>query len=158
LGSSNGFIQLFADKASYFIGESAVVSMQTLTNLGNGTDEYYFEPTLGTLPFTFSLVTAGNYSYTSAPFSSAGQQLVNVNLYIQNKDLARQLNSSILFFQNEIAAINAALANESDPQTIASGQAKIAEYQLEITKAQSGLQRLRTPIGRAAQLLLNIVE
>jgi len=143
----NGFINLSLNQQNYIVGEMATLLLHINVLPNNGNDEYFFQAMLDAEPINLTNISDTDYSYTSTAFSSPGSHAFSVALYIQNRNLAKQLTNSINFYQKEIIKIDLALVNETDPDIIASLQTQRAEYQLEISKAEEELEKNRTKVG-----------
>lgn len=148
----NGFILLSADKPDYIVGESAILSVHVNVGAGNATNEYFYRAYLDEAPISLTELTETDLSYTSAIFSQEGAHTLRVELFLQNKSLARQLADSFAYYQSEIAKIDAALVHETDPAVIAQLNAQKAEFQAQLAKISDELEKNRTKLGASPEL------
>src|SRR5690606_28757894 len=103
-------------------------------------------------PVVLTQVSDTDLTYTTSAFTEAATREFRVDLYIQNKNLAQQLENSLTFFTNEVERVDEALANETDPAIIAALEAEKASYLVQITKVQEEIEKNRTKVGGSAVL------
>ena len=156
----NGIITLSTNQPSYIVGESAVLNVHEDIQAGNGTNRYFFRATLNDVPVPLTVVPGSNVdnTYTTPAFEEAGDRIFKVDLYLENTNMAIRLVQAIESFQQDIAAVDAALVNETDSEAIARLNAQKA-YDLEqIAIAQEQQELNRTRIGATTLLPFSVSE
>lgn len=152
-GPKNGIVALTSDSPSYLIGESALLVLAIEVATGNPSNEYFFVTTLDDNPIAMTDGgVVADFVYQTPAFTEAGTHVFKTDVYIQNKALARQINDSIVWIQNDIVAIDAALARETDLEIISRLQAQKAADLDEIARLEGELVRNRTRVLNSAIL------
>lgn len=146
-------LSIGADRASYTAGQKATVVVSLHNAPDNPNYEFYAAATWNGSPIALTRIT-DSQSYAVTPALIAGNSLFVATLYLQNKSEAAALNNAVAFYTSEIARLNVALGNTTDPDAIAAINAEISKDQglLDSTRAQ--LAKVRTPVGNPISLTI----
>lgn len=158
--NENGIITLSTNQAAYLVGEQATLNAHEDIQSGNGTNRYFFRATLDDQPIALTMVPGSNVDniYTTPAFEEAGTHIFKVDLYLENTNLAVRLTQAIDAFTLDIAAVEAALVNETDSTAISRLNAQKAFDLEQIAIAQEQQELNRTRIGATTVLQFSVSE
>ncbi|MGZ3696279.1 MAG: malectin domain-containing carbohydrate-binding protein [Bdellovibrionota bacterium] len=143
-----------ADQASYTVGAKANVLLTTRNGPTNSNFEFYAAGTFAGSSLPLTRIT-DSQSYGTTPALTAGDQTFVATLFLQDKNEAKSLNQAIDFYTSEIAALNAALGNTTDPSAIAAIQAQIARDQGLLSAANAQLAKVRVRVGQPVGITIS---
>ena len=157
-GPTNGLITIASDTLSYLVGEQAMLTVHDEVQPGGGESRYYYRATLDDAPIALSVLPGshGDMAHQTAPFTEPGTHTFKVDLYIEDGALAKNLEQTITYYQNDVNAVNEALRWETDPDRIAALLAQKAADLERIAEAQGLLEENRTRIGETTILQFSV--
>lgn len=133
------------DKVSYHSGEKAILRVRFLTIPENPVYEFDAVATLNNAALTLDRPTDYEMYTTTAPLT-AGSYQFQADLVSQDKNYARDLKASVVYYTQQIARVDDLLAHTTNPTDIANLQAERAKYVSLQGAAQLELANIRTVI------------
>lgn len=150
-GPDNGMIAIDTNHTDYKVGEKAKLTITELTDPG-GNNRYFFRATLNDQPIPMVKGNGNKTSFTTDPFILAGTYVFKTVLYIEDGVLADRLQEAVSFLEEDILAVDAALAHENDGEVIARLLAQKSFDLEQIAVNQEQLELNRTLVGEPAVL------
>jgi len=148
-------IELKSDKAVYAVGEVPVLQATVLTKPDSSDFQFDITAKLNNADIATSRVT--DFQMFSAPKNLAvGSYSWTVTLVIQDASYAKDLKTTIRYYENQILDLDAQIAVETDPAALAVLQGKRADAVQIKTAAASELQSIRTAVLQPVTLTFSV--
>lgn len=139
------FVRLSIDQPSYEAGTQAQVRVEVLVRPGNADYEFFHRAKHDSVVVPLTYVTL-NERYAVLTALTEGEHTFEVDTYLQDKKLAASLGASIAFYAAEIARINLALSQTTNPTEIAALEVELALNQQRKTTAEGLLESARKKV------------
>lgn len=112
------FVELRADKAAYAPGERAILTVHTRILPNNPNYELYLTGMFATQPIKIIRISDTAAVAITPYFTAPGQPEFLVDVYLQEKQLAADLNATVIFYEAEKVQLASMLETETDPVKI----------------------------------------
>lgn len=130
---------LAANAVSYSVGAHAVLMAYLPIQPDDLNYEFHLSAQFADQDIKVVRVTDSEAFSSTTAFTQPGTYKWVVNVYLQEKQAAHDLEAAIHFYRNEISQLQMQLSSETDPAVIAQLQAQIARDQSLATSAQGEL-------------------
>ncbi|KHD87984.1 MAG: hypothetical protein OM95_10655 [Bdellovibrio sp. ArHS] len=109
------FIELRTNKASYTVGEKVVLMASVKTSPTDPDSEVFVTGTWGAAPIKLVKFSDFESAAVTPPLVSPGQMVFHVDAYLQNKQLAKNILTSVASLEQESIKLNNLLSKETIP-------------------------------------------
>ena len=137
-------IRLFSNQAEYSVGDRAILRATLSTRPKDGFG-FTLRGALNSQDLSIEKITDFEF-FSEVKNLQAGTYDWAVTVYIQDKRLAEDLKSAIATFTAQIAAIDAELLTESDPQIIAGLEEEKARLEDLLLATEFELENNKTKV------------
>jgi len=115
LDDAPDFVELQADKAAYAPGERAILVVHTRILPGNHVYEFYLAGTFNAEPIKITRISDTEAVAVTPYFAVPGQMVFSVDVYLQDKQLASDLNATVFYYESDKCRLARMLESETDP-------------------------------------------
>jgi hypothetical protein len=137
------FAVIQADKPSYTAGSTAAITVSVPIQPSNPDDEILIIPKLAGLQIDATQLSNTEWALVTPILNVVGDISFEADVYLENKFQAINLNSTIAFYEQEIAQLQIQIQNTHDAGTIAALNAQVTRDQGFIQTAQNQLPLIR---------------
>lgn len=153
---STRIVALSSDKAVYAAGENAVLRAKFFTRPNNPNYDFDIVGILNGSPLPVTRITDFEM-FSSAKNLVAGNYAWTVSVVVQDARYARDLKTSIAYFESEIERLTQEIAQETDPDRLENLNRQKAKNESLKAASVSELNQIRTPV-LAPQTITFIVQ
>ncbi|OFZ80838.1 MAG: hypothetical protein A3K03_11630 [Bdellovibrionales bacterium RIFOXYD1_FULL_44_7] len=140
------FVELKADKPAYTVGERAILTSYVKIRPDNPNYEIYLSATLNGAKIKITKITEKEAVSITPRFIVEGAYEWQVDVYLQDKKTAADLNAMIVFYEEEIFTLNRELEEQTDPEKVEMLTAHIQRDEQIIAAAREQLEENRRKI------------
>ena len=109
-------LSLESDAASYVVGDRALLSAHVLAQPTSGRFQWHLEARLAGAPQQITRLSDEESVVLTGPFETSGDKIWRIELYLQDKDVARSLESTMAYYRQENIRLADRLSRETNPE------------------------------------------